>query len=84
MQFRKCTYSIDPRYIGCEVNLEVLEVEDQVKIYYSGEEVRAHELTIQLFNYYQDDMRNILTSDVLKCCSVDEIEQYLEASLKTI
>lgn len=81
VQFRKCKYSVDPKYIGCEVILEVSEVEDQVKIYYSGEEIRAHELTIQPFNYHQDDMRNILKSDVFKYRSDDEIERYIEASL---
>ena len=81
VQFRKCKYSVDPKYIGCEVILEVSEVEDQVKIYYSGEEIRTHELTIQPFNYHQADMQNILKSDVFKYRSDDEIERYIEASL---
>lgn len=81
VQFRKCKYSVDPKYIGCEVILEVSEVEGQVRIYYRGEEIRTHKLTIQPFNYHQDDMRNILKSDVFKHRSDDEIERYIEASL---
>ncbi|WP_407932821.1 Mu transposase domain-containing protein [Granulicatella seriolae] len=36
VQFRKCKYSVHPKYIGCEVILEVSEEKDTVEIYYHG------------------------------------------------
>ncbi|MGX7195584.1 IS21 family transposase [Enterococcus olivae] len=81
VQFRKCKYSVHPKYIGCEVILEVSETEDKVKIYYNGEEIRMHPLSIQPLNYHREDMTTILKSDVFKHRTEDEIEQYIEESL---
>lgn len=81
VQFRKCKYSVDPKYIGCEVILEVTDSEESVKIYYNDEEIRHHLLTIKPFNYHKEDMKLILKSDVLKHRTDDEIERYIEESL---
>ncbi|WP_438671906.1 Mu transposase domain-containing protein, partial [Staphylococcus pseudintermedius] len=43
--FRKCRYSVAPRYIGIEVEIELSDKEDQVQIYYNGELIRSHPLT---------------------------------------
>lgn len=81
VQFRKCKYSVDSKYIGCEVILEVTDSEGSVKIYYNDEEIRHHLLTIKPFNYHKEDMKLILKSDVLKHRTDDEIERYIEESL---
>lgn len=81
VQFRKCKYSVHPKYIGCEVILEVSEKKDTVEIYYHGEEIRMHPLSIQPLNYHREDMAHILKSDVFKHRTEDEIEKYIEASL---
>ena len=56
VQFRKCKYFVHPEYIGCEVILEVSESQEKVQIYYNGEEIRAHSLSIQPLNYHREDM----------------------------
>ena len=81
VQFRKCKYSVHPKYIGCEVILEVSESQEKVQIYYNGEEISAHSLSIQPLNYHREDMANILKSDVFKHRTDDEIEKYIEESL---
>ena len=81
VQFRKCKYSVNPKYIGCEVNLEVTGTEQHVTIYYQNEEIRTHKITTEAFNYTKEDMSLILQSDVLKDQSEDEIEKYIQKSL---
>ena len=81
VQFRKCKYSVHPKYIGCEVILEVSQTENTVNIYYNGEEIRAHPLSIQALNYHREDIATILKSDVFKHRTDDEIETYIEKSL---
>lgn len=81
VQFRKCKYSVHPKYIGCEVILEVTDSNNTVKIYYNNEEIRSHQLTIHAFNYHQDDMKTILKSDVFSHRTDDDIEAYIKKSL---
>lgn len=82
VQFRKCKYSVDPKYIGCEVDLKVSDSENHVNIFYKGVAIRSHSLSAEPFNYQRDDMTNILKSDVFKHRTDDEIEQYIKESLK--
>ncbi|HAQ4564153.1 IS21 family transposase [Enterococcus faecium] len=80
--FRKCRYSVDPRYIGKEVEIELSDKEDQVHIYYSGEMIRSHPLTTKQLNYHEEDYFQILKSDVLSHKEDDEIRAYTRESLK--
>jgi len=80
--FRKCRYSVDPRYIGKEVEIEISDNEDQVHIYYSGEMIRSHPLTTKQLNYHEEDYFQILKSDVMSHKEDDEIRAYTRESLK--
>lgn len=80
--FRKCRYSVDPRYIGKEVEIELSDKEDQVHIYYSGELIRSHPLTTKQLNYHEEDYFQILKSDVMSHKEDDEIRAYTRESLK--
>lgn len=71
--FRKCRYSVAPRYIGKE---------DQVQIYYNGELLRSHPLTTKQLNYHEEDYFQILKSDVMSHKEDDEIRAYTRESLK--
>jgi len=80
--FRKRRYSVDPRYIGKEVEIELSNSEDQVHIYYSGEMIRSHPLTTKQLNYHEEDYFQILKSDVMSHKEDDEIRAYTRESLK--
>lgn len=80
--FRKCRYSVAPRYIGKEVEIELSDKEDQVQIYYNGELIRSHSLTTKQLNYHEEDYFQILKSDVMSHKEDDEIRAYTRESLK--
>jgi len=80
--FRKCRYSVDPRYIGKEVDLDLSENEEYVHIYYNGEQIRSHPLTTKRLNYNQEDLVQILKSDVMSHKEEDDIQEHIKRSLK--
>jgi len=80
--FRKCRYSVDPRYIGKEVEIELSDKQDHVHIYYNGEMIRSHPLTSKPLNYHEEDYFHILKSDVMSHKDDDEILAYTRESLK--
>lgn len=80
--FRKCRYSVDPRYIGKEVEIELSDKEDQVQIHYNGELIRSHPLTKKQLNYHEEDYFQILKSDVMSHKEDDDIRAYTRESLK--
>ena len=80
--FRKCRYSVDPRYIGKEVDLDLSENEEYVHIYYNGEQIRSHTLTTKRLNYNQEDLVQILKSDVMSHKEEDDIQEHIKRSLK--
>ncbi|WP_375711161.1 Mu transposase domain-containing protein [Lactiplantibacillus pentosus] len=79
--FRKCKYSVDPRYIGRTVGIELTDDEQHIQIYYNGELIRAHDITTHQFNYNPDDRVEILGSDLLKGRSTEDIKAYIEEHL---
>ncbi|HBL4841566.1 TPA: IS21 family transposase [Enterococcus faecium] len=80
--FRKYRYSVAPRYIGKEVEIELSDKEDQVQIYYNGELIRSHPLTTKQLNYHEEDYFQILKSDVMSHKEDDGIRAYTRESLK--
>lgn len=80
--FRKCRYSVDPRYIGKDVDLDLSENEAHVHIYYNGERIRSHLLTTKRLNYNHDDLVQILKSDVMSHKEEDDIQKHIKQSLK--
>lgn len=81
VNFRKCKYSVDPRYIGQTVSIELTNDERHIQIYYNGEMIRAHDITTHQFNYNDHDRVQILGSDLLKGQSTEDIRKYIEAHL---
>lgn len=81
INFRKCKYSVDPRYIGCTVGIELSDDNQSIRIYYNGELIRAHAITIRQFNYHDDDRLQILKSDLLSDRSDQDIKAYIAEHL---
>lgn len=79
--FRKCKYSVDPRYIGRTVGIELTSDEQHIQIYYNGEMIRAHDITTRQFNYNPEDRVEILGSDLLKGRSTKDIKAYIKEHL---
>ncbi|MFD1440789.1 IS21 family transposase [Lacticaseibacillus hegangensis] len=79
--FRKCKYSVDPRYIGRTVGIELTNDEQHIQIYYNGEMIRAHEITTHQFNYNTDDQVKILGSDLLKGQDPEDILGFIKEHL---
>jgi hypothetical protein len=82
VNFRKSKYSVNPRYIGRTVDIEVSNDEQSIHIYYNGEEISKHDLSAKRFNYHPDDMMEILKSDLLSDNSDDEIREYVKRHLQ--
>lgn len=81
VNFRKCKYSVDPRYIGRTVNIELSDNARQLQIYYNGEPIRSHDITTQALNYHEDDRVQILKSDLLKGRNDQEIKAFIAEHL---
>jgi len=73
-------YSLDPKYIGKIVNLEVSET--QLKIIYGKEIVATHKLSQKKFNYHQEHMVSILKSDAMKFKKDEDIENFAKRQLE--
>ena len=73
-------YSLEPKYIGKIVNLEVSD--DQIKIIYGKEIIATHKLSKQKFNYQQDHMVSSLKSDAMKFKKDEEIEDFAKKQLE--
>ncbi|WP_455386875.1 IS21 family transposase [Lactiplantibacillus pentosus] len=81
VNFRKCKYSVDPRYIGRTVDIELTDNEQRIQIYYNGEMIRSHNITTNQFNYDKQDRVRILGSDLLKGQSEQDIQAYIAEHL---
>ncbi|ULG70896.1 IS21 family transposase [Macrococcus brunensis] len=80
VQFRKCKYSVDPRYIGKEVDIEISE-DGSIQIYHNNELIRTHTLTIDYLNYHEEDKFNLLKSDLYRHKSDEEIRMIMNKAL---
>ena len=81
VNFRKCKYSVDSKYIGEQVTLEVSDDEKHVQIYYNRKLIRSHEITTQQYNYNYEDTKAILRSDLMNGRNEDDIEQFISKNL---
>lgn len=82
VNFRQCKYSVDPRYIGKEIEVELSENEEHVHFYYNGERIRSHQITTKKLNYHQEDLVQILKSDAMSHKEEDEIQEHIRQSMK--
>ena len=73
-------YSLEPKYIGKIVNLEVSDT--QIKIFYKKEIVSVHKLSKRKFNYHQNHMVSILKSDAMRFKKDEEIEVFAKKQLE--
>ena len=73
-------YSLEPKYIGKSVNLEVSDT--HLKIIYGKEIIATHKLSNRKFNYHQDHMVSILKSDAMKFKRDEEIEDFAKKQLE--
>lgn len=73
-------YSLEPKYIGKSVNLEVSDT--HLKIIYGKEIIATHKLSKRKFNYHQDHMVSILKSDAMKFKKDEEIEDFAKKQLE--
>ena len=73
-------YSLEPKYIGKSVNLEVSDT--HLKIIYGKEIIATHKLSNRKFNYHQDHMVSILKSDAMKFKKDEEIEDFAKKQLE--
>nr|WP_316933162.1 IS21 family transposase [Macrococcus bohemicus] len=81
VNFRKGKYSVPTKYIGEEVQVIFNDSTDELLIYFDGELIRRHNLSERKFNYFVEDMSEILKSDVFKHKNDEEILTYIENSL---
>lgn len=73
-------YSLDPKYIGKIVNLEVSD--SQLKIIFGKQIIATHKLSKRKFNYHQNHMVSILKSDAMKFKKDEEIEDFAKKQLE--
>lgn len=73
-------YSLEPKYIGKSVNLEVSDT--HLKIIYGKEIIATHKLSKRKFNYHHDHMVSILKSDAMKFKKDEEIEDFAKKQLE--
>ena len=73
-------YSLDPKYIGKTVILEVNN--DNLNIIFNKEIVSSHKISNKKFNYKHDDMVKILKTDAFRFKPDEEIEDYAKKQLE--
>ncbi|MDO4477373.1 MAG: IS21 family transposase [Clostridia bacterium] len=80
IMFRKNQYSVNPKYIGKEVEIKLGADENTIHIYFSGVEISSHCLTDQPFNYHREDYQEILESDLYKD-QPEKVEKFMSDNL---
>lgn len=73
-------YSLDPKYIGKIVHLEVDDT--KLKIIYGKEIIATHKISKQKLNYQQEHMISILKSDAMRFKKDEEIEDFAKKQLE--
>ena len=72
-------YSLDPKYIGKTVVLEVNN--DKLNIIFNKEIISSHIITNKKLNYKKEDMVRILKTDAFRYKPDEEIEDYAKKQL---
>ena len=73
-------YSVPTRFIGKYVN--VYEVDDLIKIYYTEDLVASHSKSEKFLNYTKEHAIEILKSDALKGWDDSSVEDFVENNLR--
>lgn len=77
--YNKSKYSVDPKYVGKEVVVEIKAT--TLCIYYNKELIKTHTISSEYLNYKHDDVLAILKSDAFKHQSDEYIEEFIEKNL---
>lgn len=77
--YNKSKYSVDPKYVGKEVVVEIKAT--TLCIYYNKELIKTHTISSEYLNYKRDDVLAILKSDAFKHQSDEYIEEFIENNL---
>lgn len=72
-------YSVPVKYISFD--LSIIEKDNNLYIYDSTNLVRCHTISNNSLNYNNEDIKDILASDLLRNSSEEKIEQFIEENL---
>lgn len=77
--YNKSKYSVPTKYIG--KTLTVIPKGNTLYLHYNKELIKSHLISQQKFNYHNDDIKDILKSDVFSHKTDDEIESFIEDNM---
>ena len=77
--FNKSKYSVNPKYIGKQLTIEVQA--NTLYIYYSKELVKTYKISEKYLNYTKDDMIEILKTDAFKHKDDKYIEDFIDENM---
>lgn len=72
-------YSVSVKYISFD--LSIIEKDNNLYIYDNTNLVRCHTISNNSLNYNNEDIKDILASDLLRNSSEEKIEQFIEENL---
>lgn len=72
-------YSVPVKYISFD--LSIIEKDNNLYIYDNTNLVRCHTISNNSLNYNNEDIKDILASDLLRNSSEEKIEQFIEENL---
>lgn len=78
--FQNRKYSVPIRYI--DETVQIKHDDNTLYIYYNGELIRSHPISLKRFTYLRDDMEEIVRSDLYKNRDDRVIDDYVDRNLK--
>ncbi|MCD7810009.1 MAG: IS21 family transposase, partial [Erysipelotrichaceae bacterium] len=79
VNYDKHKYSVPVEYLGKLVEIEVID--NQLHIYYSGNEISCHDISDKKFNYHKNDLKQVIKG-IYPTASDDRIDEMAENRLK--
>lgn len=80
ISFKGNKYSVPVKYIGFDLN--VIEKDNMLYIYDNINQIRCHQIIANNpFNYNDEDLKDILVSDLLKGATDNQIEEFISNNL---
>lgn len=80
ISYKNNKYSVPVKYIGFDLN--VIEKDNSLYIYDNTNLLRCHQILNNPLNYFTDDVKDILASDLLKNSTEDKVEEFIATNLK--
>lgn len=82
IRYKGKKYSVPIRFIGNY--LTVSETEDEINIYYTQDLIACHKKSDKFLSYKKEHAFEILKSDAMKYSSNDDIDNFIENTLKSM